>query len=95
MDISPGHDIDRLMVIKAVKGSPGFELLREQWQREKERLTARMLDEKTSNEETLQIKYSLRVLDTVSPDTMVERLLNAEMNRLRRAAPELVRSATA
>jgi hypothetical protein len=95
MHFAPGVDIDRIMLVKALRASPGFELLQERFDAERKRMLDRLLHPNCPDEETLRLKFALTAMDTVSPKHIAETLLRSEMGRIRRDTPELLRTTPA
>lgn len=95
MHVSHGVDIDRIMVVKALRASPGFELLQERYNTERKRMLDRMLHPSCPDEETLRLKFALTAMESVSPTAVVESILRSEMGRIRRETPELLRTTPA
>lgn len=82
---------DNLSEMKLMLLSPAFKSIEEVFQKEKQRLLAKMLNPQTNEQETLALKAAINVMEANSPAKIGEGLLNRSSKKTKNRYPELFR----
>ena len=82
---------DNLSEMKLMLLSPAFKSIEEVFQKEKQRLLAKMLNPQTNEQETLALKAAINVMESNSPAKIGEGLLNRSSKKTKNRYPELFR----
>lgn len=80
---------DQLADIKKLTVDEAFIHLEKRFQKERARYLARMLDQDTNPEETIQIKAVINALEGLSPMALAEKTLKIEAKNRKVKHPEL------